>query len=195
MAQAGPLGERERQFLEDARRVVLATIAEDGRPRLVPICFALLSAGEREDNRQDDASVEVVTPLDQKPKRVTDVLHLARVRDILARPLVALLADRWDEDWSQLAWLRLAGEARLVEPAPAPSIHPEAVEALRARYPQYASHGLDVRPIIAIRVTGWTSWGLDGTGARGDLGAATGRGASRAPAADGSAGKDTGMRS
>jgi uncharacterized pyridoxamine 5'-phosphate oxidase family protein len=31
----------ERVFLAEARRAVLATIAPDGRPRLVPICFVL----------------------------------------------------------------------------------------------------------------------------------------------------------
>jgi hypothetical protein len=33
------------------------------------------------------------------------------VRDILARLRAALLADRWDDDWSRLAWLRLEGDA------------------------------------------------------------------------------------
>ncbi|MGH2489397.1 MAG: pyridoxamine 5'-phosphate oxidase family protein, partial [Candidatus Limnocylindria bacterium] len=30
-----------RAFLAGARRAILATVAPDGRPRLVPVCFAL----------------------------------------------------------------------------------------------------------------------------------------------------------
>ena len=49
------------------------------------------------------------TPLDDKPKRTDDPLTLARVRDIAADPRVSILADRWDEDWTRLAWLRAEG--------------------------------------------------------------------------------------
>ena len=107
MAPRSALSPAQRAFLAPARRAVLATIAADGRSRLVPVCFVL-----------DPARSIVYSPLDDKPKRVDDVRDLARVRDILARPAVSLLVDRWDEDWTKLAWLRLGGTATLIEPAP-----------------------------------------------------------------------------
>ena len=62
-------------------------------------------------------------------------MDLARVRDMLARPAVTLLVDRWDEDWSRLGWVRIDGRAAIVEPGPG---HAAAIDALRAKYPQYA---------------------------------------------------------
>lgn len=132
-----------RELLDEARRAVLATIAPGGRPRSVPICFAVMDAA-------------IWTPLDEKPKRTTDIRALARVRDILRDPRVTVLVDRWDEDWRRLAWLRIEGPASLVEPGAAG--HVEAVEALRARYPQYRDHALESRPLIRIgigRLVGW----------------------------------------
>ena len=43
------------RFVSEARTATLGTIAEDGRPRLVPICFVL------------DGDV-LFTPIDEKPK-------------------------------------------------------------------------------------------------------------------------------
>jgi PPOX class probable F420-dependent enzyme len=88
---------------------------------------------------------------------------LERVRDIRANPAVSLLVERWSEDWAQLAWLRLAGRAELIEPGgPDAPEHATAVAALRAKYPQYEQHRLEERPIIRIVVTGARSWGAIG---------------------------------
>ena len=53
-------------LLSRARRAVLATIAPDGRSRLVPIAYAF-------------AGAVLYTPLDEKPKKVSDPHDLARV--------------------------------------------------------------------------------------------------------------------
>ncbi len=148
----------ERAFLAGARRAILATIAPAGRPRLVPICFVL-----------DPVRPVFYTPLDEKPKRVTDPRGLARVRDLLADPRVAVLVDRWDEDWTGLAWLRCHGMASIVEPRGAGGAaggvdssdeHAAATTALRAKYLQYAIHRLEIRPIIRITIERPTSWGV-----------------------------------
>ncbi|HEY7700771.1 MAG TPA: pyridoxamine 5'-phosphate oxidase family protein [Candidatus Limnocylindrales bacterium] len=118
----------------------MATIAPDGRPRLVPICFVVI----------DDV---VWTPLDEKPKAVVDVRDLARVRDIERDARVTLLVQRWSEDWSALGWLRVDGEAELVATA-----GPAVVAALRAKYPQYAGHDLEGRPMLAIAIGAVTAW-------------------------------------
>jgi PPOX class probable F420-dependent enzyme len=141
------LSDDERTFLASARRAVLGTVAPDGRARLVPICFVL--AGDEP---------VLYSPLDDKPKRSPDPLALARIRDIRADPRVTILADRWDEDWSRLAWLRCDATARLHEPTVAG--HGDIVAALRAKYPQYETHRLEDRPLVRIEIERIASWGL-----------------------------------
>ncbi len=137
----------ERTFLAAARTATLATERADGTARLVPICFVLLP-GE---------PPRIYTPLDEKPKTVTDPHGLARVRDIERRPDVALLVDQWDEDWTRLAWVRIDGRATLIEPPSGE--HEQAVTALRHKYPQYATHDLEHRPVIRIDPIEVRSWG------------------------------------
>ena len=129
-------------LLAEARRATLATIDPTGRPRLVPICFVVA----------DDV---LWSPLDDKPKRVADPRSLARARDITARPEVALLVDRWSEDWKALAWLRLDGHAAIVEPSDVPT---GIVARLRTRYPQYEGHPLERRPMLMVRIERATRW-------------------------------------
>lgn len=139
-------------FMADRRTATLATIASDGLPRLVPICFVIdaLAPGA--------PGLVLWSPLDAKPKRVADVRDLARVRDIEARPDVVLLFERWSEDWSELAWVRARGRAELVDEGADAEGHRRAVEALRAKYPQYRSQPIDGRPMLRITVTDVTRW-------------------------------------
>jgi PPOX class probable F420-dependent enzyme len=130
----------EREFVSTARTATLATIAPDGRPRLVPICFVLL----------DDV---IWTPLDEKPKAVSDMHQLARVRDIQRDGRVTLLVDRWSEEWADLGWLRIHGRATVVDSVAS------VIAALRTKYPQYADHDLESRPMLAISIEHATSWG------------------------------------
>ena len=143
------LSRDQRAFLDGARWAVLATIAPDGRPRLVPICYVL-----------DPLRPVLYTPLDEKPKSVSDVAQLARVRDILADPRVSVLVDRWDEAWEHLAWVRCHGSATLLPPADETATERDpAISALRDKYPQYTGHRLEGLPLIRIAVERTTSWG------------------------------------
>jgi coenzyme F420-0:L-glutamate ligase / coenzyme F420-1:gamma-L-glutamate ligase len=142
-----------------AHRVArLATVGPDGTPALVPVCFALLEFG---------GEPTLAIALDEKPKAVA-AGDLARVRNIRERPAVALLADEWDEDWSRLAWVRVRGRARLAEPG-APG-HAEAVAALRGKYAQYRSMGIDRQPAILVGGLRTRSW----SGAKPEAEAGTG---------------------
>jgi PPOX class probable F420-dependent enzyme len=145
------LSRDERSFLEAARRAVLATISSDGRPRLVPICFVV-----------DPAGPVLYTPLDDKPKTVDDPRQLARVRDIEADPRVAVLVERWDEDWANLAWLRCEGVASIIGAEARTADRTAAIAALRQKYPQYSAHDLEARPIIRVTIERATSWGALG---------------------------------
>ena len=143
-----------RRLLAEARRATLATIRPDGSPRLVPICFAL-----------HPTTAILYSSLDEKPKRIGDAHELARVRDIVRDPRVAVLVDRWDEDWTQLAWLRCDGIATLLEPVAGEGEREDgderasAIEALRRRYQPYAGHDLESRPILRIEIARTTAWG------------------------------------
>ena len=68
------------------------------------------------------------TAVDEKPKRTR---HLRRLANIEANPGVEVVIDHWDEDWSKLWWMRLAGEAEIVEH------DARGLELLQAKYPQY----------------------------------------------------------
>src|SRR3954469_811827 len=104
--------DRQRAFFEGSRTATMATRAPDGRPRLVPICFAVAPGL---DGR---GRAIVYSPIDEKPKRSADPRNLARLRDILVLPEVTLLADRWSEEWSELGCLRAYGVGQLLEPEP-----------------------------------------------------------------------------
>jgi PPOX class probable F420-dependent enzyme len=127
------------QLLQESRVGRLATIAADGRPHLVPVVYALVDEG-------------IAIAIDEKPKRST---RLARLRNIERDPRVTLLVDRYDDDWSQLAWVRVDGSATILERG---DEYPEALEALRERYPQHHEMALEGLPLIVIepeRVVGW----------------------------------------
>ena len=116
----------------------LATVRPDGSPHLIPVCFAL--AGET-----------IYSAVDHKPKATAD---LARLRHIAAEPRVALLADRYEDDWSRLWWVRVDGDASLVS---SPREREGALAALAAAYPQYAARPPE-GPVIAVRPRRYSGW-------------------------------------
>ena len=116
----------------------LATVGTDGRPHIVPICFAL-----------DDKTLYFV--IDSKPKKTTD---LKRLRNIAANPAVSILVDRYDDDWAKLWWVRLDGSARVV------AVEAElqkALQLLSARYSQYRA-ATPAGPFVAVAIAGISGW-------------------------------------
>ena len=108
-------------FLAQARVAHLATTDRGGQPHVVPITFVLFEG-------------RLYSALDAKPKRVA-AQRLRRVRNIQQNPRVAVVVDRYSEDWTRLGYVLLLGTARLVE-ASAETERPLA--ALRAKYTPYA---------------------------------------------------------
>jgi PPOX class probable F420-dependent enzyme len=131
-----------RTRLAGARVAHLATAGTAGRPHIVPITFATL----------DDATI--VSAVDHKPKRTT---ALRRLANITANPQVAVLADHYDEDWSQLWWARADGTARIVGPDADRELRAAAVRSLTARYPQYRRRPPE-GALIVIAVARWSGW-------------------------------------
>ena len=50
--------------------------------------------------------------VDEKPKRAD--IPLEQIRNIQENPAVAVTVDRWDEDWTRLAWIMLRGPADIL---------------------------------------------------------------------------------
>jgi PPOX class probable F420-dependent enzyme len=121
----------------------LATAGADGSPHLVAICFAV--EGDR-----------IVTAVDHKPKRTT---QLRRLANIAANPSVCLLVDHYDaHDWSALWWARADGTASILAPgAPGTAA---AIDALADRYPQYVAQR-PAGPVIEVAVERWSGWRAD----------------------------------
>ncbi|WP_217440593.1 TIGR03668 family PPOX class F420-dependent oxidoreductase [Nocardia barduliensis] len=115
----------------------LATVSARLRPHLVPIVFVV--AGD-----------VIYTSVDAKPKTTT---ALRRLDNIAANPAVAVLADRYGDDWTQLWWARADGAARIADGAEAEA----AIRRLTARYPQYERQP-PPGPVIAIDVARWSGW-------------------------------------
>ena len=93
--------------------------------------------------------------IDEKPKRKpgADLKRFANVRE---NPFAALVVDRYDEDWTRLAWLMLQGRAEILPSGPE---HDRAQTTLRARCPQLAAMRIDHLPVVAIRIDHAISWG------------------------------------
>ena len=137
------LDEQQSAFLLRRRVARLATADATGRPHAVPVCFACTPAS-------------IYIALDEKPKRVS-ASGLKRVKNILENPDVALIADRYTEDWDLLAFVMVRGRAELLEPGA--EEHAAAVRLLRGKYHQYEAMALEENPVIAIRPERAASWG------------------------------------
>lgn len=117
---------------------ILATIDPGGRPQQVPIVFAVVDR-------------VVVTAVDQKPKRSP---RLARLANIEADPRVNLLVEHYSTDWDELWWVRVDGDARVVD-----RLDDHHLAALVSRYPPYRDNrpsgaGIVIRP---SRCVGWSA--------------------------------------
>ena len=93
--------------------------------------------------------------VDEKPKKAS-ARPLKRIRNILENPAVALVVDRYDEDWGRLGWVMVRGPAEILESG---REHDRAQEILRDRYAQLRDMELDGLPVIAVRVERVISWG------------------------------------
>lgn len=129
-------------LLAAARVAHLATADQYARPHVVPIVFVV--TGER-----------VYFPLDRKPKREDDWHMLRRVRNIETNGRVAIVVDRYSEDWTELAWVLLEGVATILETG---TERDEAVRRLAERYPQYTGGALDGCPVVRVEVERTVTW-------------------------------------
>jgi PPOX class probable F420-dependent enzyme len=104
------------ELLETERAGHLGLLDERDLPRVLVVTFAVWEGA-------------VWSAVDRKPKRVAEPARVERLR---RSPSVSFLVDRYDDDWSRLAWVELRGQMSVEPLGP-------AVDALAAKYPQYVS--------------------------------------------------------
>ena len=144
------LADNERKFLLTQRVGHLATADRSAVPHVVPVCFAISQSA-------------LYIAIDQKPKRVA-AAALKRISNIELNPTVAVVVDRYDDDWTRLGWVMLRGRAEILR---AGTEHDRAQELLRSRYRQLAAMQIAELPVIAVRLERVTSWGNLSVGANG----------------------------
>jgi len=132
----------ERHFLDAGRVGHLATADARGVPHVVPVCYAV-------------TETTAYITVDEKPKRGIPA-RMKRLRNIAENPAVALVVDRYDEDWSRLGWVMLRGVAEILTDG---AEHASAQALLRTRYPQYRAMILENLPVIVIRIVRVSHWG------------------------------------
>jgi PPOX class probable F420-dependent enzyme len=142
------LSDRERHFLAACRVAHLATADARAQPHVVPVCFVV-------------AEDTLYITIDEKPKRGAP---LKRVHNIAENPLVAVVADRYDDDWTRLGWVMLRGRAEILAGG---AEHDRAQALLRGRYRPLNAMRIEALAVIAVHLERVTSWGdlsVDGSG-------------------------------
>src|SRR5215211_6875242 len=86
------------ELIEGERIARLAFVDDHDRPRVLPVTYAI-------------AEGAVWSAIDDKPKGAGEP---ARVRYLRRRPEAALCVDRYDDDWSRLAWVQLLGTVEVL---------------------------------------------------------------------------------
>jgi PPOX class probable F420-dependent enzyme len=128
------------ELLRSAPVAHLGILDDEDRPRVLPVTFALTEG-------------RLYSAVDDKPKRVPG-RRLARVRHLRRRPEAALTVDRYDDDWSKLAWVQVLGAVRIIDD---PSERPGAIAALRAKYEAYGHRSPD-GPLLELTPTRALHW-------------------------------------
>jgi len=136
------LSARQRHFIDTRRVAHLATADGQAIPHVVPVCFGL-------------AEDRLYITIDRKPKR-DGGRPLKRLRNIADNPRVAIVFDRYDEDWRRLAWVMLHGRAEILTEG---AEHDRAQALLRVRYRQLEAMEIGQLPVIVIQIERVASWG------------------------------------
>ncbi|MDT5324599.1 MAG: hypothetical protein QOF25_1751 [Mycobacterium sp.] len=121
---------------------VLATAGSDSVPHVVPVVFAVSGGSD---------GATLYTAVDSKRKSTQ---RLRRLANIAANPRVSLLVDHYDDDWTQLWWVRADGLAEIHDTGEEMAI---GYALLRRKYPQYERIALD-GPVVTVDVQRWSSW-------------------------------------
>jgi PPOX class probable F420-dependent enzyme len=130
------------KLLDGARVARLGLLDDRDRPRVLPVTYVV-------------ADGALWSAIDSKPKRAGR--EPARLRYLRRSPAAALTVDRYDDDWSGLAWVQVLGEIEILEPDRASP----GLKALAAKYEQYRE---DPPPgpllrLVPVRALWWQAAG------------------------------------
>lgn len=115
----------------------LASVKPGGGAHIVPVTFALDGAF-------------LFSMVDHKPKTTSSLRRLENIGD---NPSVSMLVDHYEEDWSKLWWVRIDGEAAVVESGSNWSM---AQRLLMGKYPHYAAEPpIGAAIVVAIEKVKW----------------------------------------
>jgi len=139
-------------FISEGRVGRLGTADAGGQPLVVPICYAF--DGEA-----------LFSAIDAKPKTRSGE-ELRRIRNIRENAKVSVVIDQYDEDWSQLRYVIIQGQAQLLTDG---GDFSRGVDLLLAKYPQYRAMGLDRQGglMIKVKAAKVTQWQFEPRGGRG----------------------------
>jgi PPOX class probable F420-dependent enzyme len=138
-------------FISDGRVGRLGTADATGQPLVVPICYAWDGAA-------------LFSALDAKPKS-RPVETLKRIRNIRENTKVSVVIDRYDENWTELRYVIIQGEARLLTGG---DEFARGADLLLAKYSQYRAMGLDREEglMIVVEPSKVTHWEFRPDGSR-----------------------------
>ena len=133
--------EARRRFAK-APVVRLATADAVGQPHIVATTFVVYDG-------------LIFSAVDSKPKQNR---NLKRLRNIQANPHVSLLADHYEDDWTQLWWARADGSATVIDS------EEDMADPIRLLGDKYWHYRMDrpEGPVIAVTVERWTGWAYAG---------------------------------
>jgi PPOX class probable F420-dependent enzyme len=120
----------------------MSTVTTANRPHVVPFVFALVERA---------AGTTAYWVVDDKAKGSRE---LKRLRNLRENDGIEFVVDLYDEDWARLWWVRCAGTGRVVA---TDEERAGALEALAAKYPQYARTP-PKGPVVAIDIETVEAW-------------------------------------
>jgi PPOX class probable F420-dependent enzyme len=106
------------RLLAEARVGHLGLLDDNEHPRVLPVTYALWDGA-------------LWSAIDRKPKR----RRPARLRFLERRPDASLTVDRYEEEWTALAWVQVLGRVEILELGAAEA--EGALAALTEKYGQY----------------------------------------------------------
>ena len=121
----------------------LGLLDDEIAPRVLPVTFALHEGA-------------LWSAVDEK-RKYRRGRALARVRFLEQRPRACLTVDHYEHDWSTLAWVQALGDVEVMELEQAP----DALSALRAKYPQYREQA-PRGPLLCLRPARLLCWRASG---------------------------------
>ncbi len=128
-------------LIKGAKVARLATVDQKSNPYVVPVVFVF------HENL-------IFIPLDEKAKTVNPV-KLKRVKNIEKNPNVALLIDKYQNNWKNLFFLMIHGKAKVIDGNN--KLMDKIHKLLISKYPQYKKIGVG-SSCITIHPTKVTLW-------------------------------------